>query len=151
GRLWSVVFRGDYVNSDVFARVRATYDQGFALPVGHSSLWLRGAAGFSPQRAEEPFANFFFGGFGHNYLDYQKQRRFRGDSSVSGAEIKEIGGRNFVKGLAEWDLPLIRFSRVGTPGLYLSWIRPMVFVGALSANLDAGRARRDATTFGTQW
>ena len=68
GRLWSVVFRGDYVNSDVFTRLRATYDQGFALPVGHSSVWLRGAAGFSPQRADEPFANFFFGGFGNNYL-----------------------------------------------------------------------------------
>jgi hypothetical protein len=151
GRLWSVVFRGDYVNSDVFTRLRATYDQGFALPVGHSSVWLRGAAGFSPQRANEPFANFFFGGFGNNYLDHQDERRFREYSAFPGAEINEIGGRNFVKGLAEWDLPLIRFSRVGTPGFFLSWIRPMVFAGGLSANLDQGRARRDAATVGTQW
>ena len=113
-----------YVNRMVFTKVQATYDIGRALPLGHSSLWLRSAAGFSPQRPDEPFANFFFGGFGNNYLDHGEEKRYREVESFPGAEINEIGGRNFVRSTLEWTLPPWRFSRVGTPGAYVSWLRP---------------------------
>jgi hypothetical protein len=130
------------VNRSVFTKVQATYDIGRALPLGHSSVWLRSAAGFSPQPLDEPFANFYFGGFGNNYLDHGEEKRYREVESFPGAEINEIGGRNFLRSTLEWTLPPWRFSRVGTPGAYLSWLRPAVFVSALVTNLDDASVRR---------
>ena len=54
-----------------------TFDRGLAVPIEHSSIWLRSAAGFSPRARDEPFANFFFGGFGNNYVDYRNEKRYR--------------------------------------------------------------------------
>jgi hypothetical protein len=150
GQKWTVGTRVYYVNSMVFTKVQATYDIGCALPLGHSSLWLRNASGFSPQRPDEPFANFFFGGFGNNYLDHGEEKRYREVESFPGAEINEIGGRNFLRSTLEWTLPPRRFSRVGTPGAYLSWLRPALFVSALLTNLDDESVRRRAISAGGQ-
>jgi hypothetical protein len=139
-----------YVNRSVFTKVQATYDIGRALPLGHSSVWLRSAAGFSPQPLDEPFANFYFGGFGNNYLDHGEEKRYREVESFPGAEINEIGGRNFLRSTLEWTLPPWRFSRVGTPGAYLSWLRPAVFVSALVTNLDDASVRRRGISAGGQ-
>ena len=57
--------------------------------------------------------------------------------SFPGAELNEIGGRNFVKSTIEWNLPPWRFRRAGTPGFYATWMRPAVFVDGLATNLDA--------------
>jgi hypothetical protein len=46
-----------------------TLDVGFPLPIPHSSIWLRSAAGGSNGDAQQPLANFYFGGFGNNYVD----------------------------------------------------------------------------------
>ena len=54
-------------------------------------------AGFSPSDRDEPFANFFFGGFGNNYVDHHDEKRYREYYALPGAELNEIGGRNFVK------------------------------------------------------
>jgi hypothetical protein len=150
GQLWSIVVREDAVASTLFTKVRGRYDLGVPLPTGHSSLWFRQAAGFSPQDRDEPFANFYFGGFGNNYVDHQDEQRYRQYSSLPGAEINEIGGRNFVKSIVEWTVPPLRFSRAGTPGLYVSWMRPSAFVSGLVTNLDARAARRTVTNAGGQ-
>ncbi len=150
GTRWSVIARGDRVNGGTFTRLRGTYDLGVPLPAGHSSLWLRGAGGLAPQDASEPFANFYFGGFGNNYVDYRDVKRYRDYSAFPGAELNEIGGRNFVKGTADLNLPPLRFSRLGTPGFYASWIRPAVFASALATNLDDSASRRTVTSVGTQ-
>jgi hypothetical protein len=150
GQKASLSFRGDYVNRTPFTRVHGTYDVGAALPLDHSSVWLRTAAGFSPQDRNEPFANFFFGAFGNNYVDHLTEKRYRQVSSFPGADLNSIAGRNFVRATIEWNLPPIRFSRVGTPGAYLSWIRPAVFVSGLATNLDAREVRRRAASAGGQ-
>jgi WD40 repeat protein len=150
GMRWSAIAKLDRANGEFFTRMHGTYDLGVPLPVGHSSVWLRGSAGLSPQDRNQPFANFYFGGFGNNYVDYQDPKRYREYISFPGAEINEIGGRNYVKGTAEWNLPPIRFSRLGTPGLYASWIRPALFVSSLATNLDSADFRRAATSLGTQ-
>ena len=150
GTRWSMIARSDRVNGGTYTRLRGTYDLGVPLRVGHSSLWLRGAGGISPQDASEPFANFYFGGFGNNYVDYRDVKRYRGYSAFPGAELNEIGGRNFVKGTAELNLPPLRFSRLGTPGFYASWIRPALFASALATNLDDSARRRKATSAGAQ-
>lgn len=51
---------------------------------------------------------------------------------MPGFEIDAISARKFVKSVAEWNLPPIRFESVGTPAFFLSWIRPVIFVAAIS-------------------
>jgi hypothetical protein len=145
-----LVMENDRVNGEFFTRVHGTWDAGVALPISHSSIWFRSAAGFSPQSADEPFANFFFGGFGNNYVDHQNEKRYREYYSFPGTELNAVGGRNFVRSLVEWNLPPVRFSHAGTPGAYMSWIRPAVFVGGLITNLDQNLARRKLLTAGGQ-
>jgi hypothetical protein len=96
GQLWSLVVREDAVASSVFTKIRGRYDAGVPLPLGHSSVWFRNAAGVSPQNRDEPFANFYFGGFGNNYVDHKDEQRYREYVAMPGVEINEIGGRNFV-------------------------------------------------------
>ena len=150
GFRWSLNARNSVVAESLFTRVHATYDQGVALPIPHSSIWLRTAAGFSPSDADEPFANFFFGGFGNNYVDHLTEKRYREYYAMPGAELNEIGGRNFAKSTIEWNLPPLHFRRVGTPGFYLTWMRPAVFAGGLMTNLDAAGIRRTVSTAGGQ-
>ena len=121
-----------------------------ATSSAHSSIWLRTAGGLSPQRAGEPFANFFFGGFGNNYVDRREIKRYREYYAFPGARLNEISGRNFVRSLVEWELPPIRFSRAGTPGFYLSFLRPALFVGGLVTNFDRAAPRATAATAGGQ-
>jgi hypothetical protein len=150
GRRWSVVARTDYVDGTALPKMSGTYDAGFALPIGHSSVWSRSAAGFSPRSRELPFANFYFGGFGNNRVDRLEEQRYRAWYSFPGAALNEIGGRNFIKSNVEWNLPPWRFRRAGIPGFYATWARPAVFVSALGTNLDAAGARRVATDAGGQ-
>ena len=120
------------------------------MPVGHASVWMRGAGGFSPSAREDPLANFFFGGFGNNWVDHRDEKRYRDVYSFPGADLNEIGGRNFVKAILELNLPPRRFRRAGTPSFHATWARPAVFVGALATNLDAGDVRRVAANVGAQ-
>jgi hypothetical protein len=150
GRKASLVFQSDRVNGPYFARFHGTYDEGFSLPLGHSSIWIRSAAGFSPHDPDEPFANFYFGAFGNNYVDHLEEKRYREYYSFPGKAINTVAGRNFVRSMVEWNLPPVRFSRAGTPGAYLSWLRPAVFLGGLVTNLDRDLIRRRATTAGGQ-
>ncbi len=150
GERWSLVARADDANSSAFAKVYATYDHGFPLPLGHSSIWVRSAAGLSPQGRDEPFANFYFGAFGNNYVDHGAEQRYREYYAFPGASIDGVAGRNFAKSMIEWNLPPLRFRRAGTPGFYVSWLRPALFGGALATNLDAAAPRRVAGDLGGQ-
>lgn len=150
GTVWSAIVQGDYVNASVFTRLFGHYDMGVPFGARHSSVWLRTAGGFSPQRASEPFANFYFGGLGNNYVDRGEIKRYREYYAFPGARLNDIAGRNFVRSLIEWELPPIPFSRAGTPGFYLSFLRPALFAGGLVTNLDRSAIRRTATTAGGQ-
>ena len=50
----------------------------------------------------------------------------------------------------EWNLPPIRFRRVGTPGLYVTWARPALFVSGLATNMDSSSLRRTVGDVGAQ-
>ena len=151
GRKWSVELRTDVVNGEAFPKLHGTFDRGVALPAGHSSLWLRTAAGYSPRDRSQPFANFFFGGFGNNYVDHRDEKRYRHVESFPGVGLNAIPGRNFAKGTVEWNLPPWRFARAGTPGLHATWLRPAVFVTGLATNLDDSAFRRRAISTGAQF
>ena len=150
GTLWTAVTQASVVDSQPFTRVHGTFDRGFALPAGHSSIWFRQAAGLSPHDPAQPFANFYFGGFGNNYVDREDEKRYRETYSLPGAEIDEIGGRNFVKSTIELNLPPLRFQALGTPGFYVPWMRPAVFVSGLATNLDDRASQRRVVSGGAQ-
>jgi hypothetical protein len=150
GNKWSIAAQAQHVSGRAVPRVAATQDQGLVAFGQHSTLWLRSAAGFSPGDRDDPFANFYFGAFGNNWVDHLDEKRYRSLSSFPGAALNGIGGRNFVKTALELNLPPWRFRRVGRPGLHATWLRPAVFVGGLATNLDDGTVRRVATNIGTQ-
>jgi hypothetical protein len=106
--------------------------------------------GFSPNNRSDAFANFFFGGFGNNYVDHGDEKRYRDTYSMPGAELNEIGGRNFVKSMVELNLPPVRFQSFGTSGFYVPWMRPALFVSGLGTNLDDRLARRFIYNAGAQ-
>jgi hypothetical protein len=145
-----LVAEGNYVNSDVIPRYRAGLD--FGLPVGpaHSTVWLLNSAGIADGDRADPFANFFFGGFGNNYVDDGEIKRYRKHYAMPGIELNALGGRTFAKSTFEWNLPPLVFDRVGTPGCYLAWARASLFSSGLVTNFDDAPAQRKARSTGAQ-
>jgi hypothetical protein len=128
-----------YVNSSDFFRGNLNLDYGVLLPIDHSSLWFRGSAGASTGDRDNPFANFFFGGFGNNWVDFQDVKRYRESYSFPGTELNSIGGTNYGKVTLEWVLPPLRFRRLGFLSLYCNWSQLSLFASGIGTNLD----RRD--------
>lgn len=150
GTRWSAAASANHVSSETFPRLWATYDRGVLLPLEHSSLWLRAAAGKSFGDRDNPFANFFFGGFGNNWVDYREVRRYRDYYSFPGLELNEVGGNDFAKATLEWTLPPIRFQRLGVPGFYANWSRPALFWSGLVTDMGKDELRREIQSIGAQ-
>ena len=150
GLKWRLVAAGDRVNGDVTPKFLGDLDFGFALPWGHSSLWLRNAAGIANGNIEDPFANFYFGGFGNNYVDSREPKRYREWYAMPGFELNEISGRNFYRSMVEFNLPPVRFRNVGGSRFYLSWARPALFASTLVTNADDSSLRRNVSSIGAQ-
>jgi hypothetical protein len=150
GHRWVLAAQTNQVDGTMVPRFDGTFDHSLFVPARHSSVWFRGAAGFSPHNRSDPFANFYFGAFGNNWVDRGDEQRYRDLYSFPGLELNEIPGRTFVKSMIEWNIPPLRFRRVGTPGFYASWARPALFVGNLVANPEAASVRRTVTDTGAQ-
>ena len=149
GVRWDIALSVDDSDIDTVVKPHLGLDFGIALPWKHSSIWFYNAAGTTNGERDDPLGNFYFGGFGNNYVDDGDVKRYREFDSFPGFEIDEIIATDFVKSVAEWNLPPIRFREVGKPGFFLSHIRPAVFFGALQA--DPGKAfERTVTTLGMQ-
>jgi len=146
GTTWELRLRSNFSNGALYPRLNLDVAKGFLLPLNHSSLWLRASAGAAlAGDQDEPFANFFFGGFGNNWVDHRAIRQFRNTESFPGIEINEIGGVNYVRGQLEWMLPPLRFRRVGIPSFYLRWAGLSLFATGLMTNVDDLVARVDRT------
>jgi hypothetical protein len=137
GVTFQLVSINTLVSRSFFPKVYATLDLGLPLPINHSSVWLRSAAGYADGDRFEPFANFFFGGFGNNYVDYQSEKQYRNYYSFPGVELNEIAGTNFVKSMLEWSLPPIRFRHFGKPSFYATWARLAFFTSGVYTNFDS--------------
>jgi hypothetical protein len=131
GWRWDIVATADHANNDTIPKLRLGLDFGFALPWKHSSIWFYNSAGSANGNRLNTLTNYYFGGFGNNWVDDSEVKRYRKFYSMPGFEIDAISARDFVKSVAEWNLPPIRFRSMGTPGLFLSWIRPAIFVAGL--------------------
>ncbi len=130
GIAWDVVLAANAAGGATNPQLRADFDFGFPLGA-HASMWLRSAAGAAHGRRDDPFANFFFGGFGNNYVDSRSIKRYREFFAFPGFDLNEINGRSFARELAELNLPPVVFESIGTPAFHLTWLRPAAFVSGL--------------------
>ena len=150
GYMWQLGYRGTYVIKKLHNLVSGAFDFGFSLPLNHSSFWVRNAAGFSPGDRTEPFDNFFFGGFGNNWIDYKTPKQYRLYYSFPGVELNEIAGVNYGKSLVEWSLPPLRFRHLGTTSFYLTWAHMTIFGTGIVTNMDDPDWRREVGGLGSQ-
>ncbi len=134
GVQWDVNAQLDDAFPKLFPRVWGEYTRGFLLPMRNSSLWIRSSAGKSFGDQTDPFANFYFGAFGNNWIDKGDFSRYRSYYSFPGTKIDEIGAQSFAKSLAEWDLTPLHFRNLGTTKLYSNWARLALFTGVLGTN-----------------
>ncbi len=147
---WGITFDNNYVRTTLYPQLHTDLDYGFALPINHSSIWFRSSAGYSDGQRLEPFANFYFGGFGNNYIDYREEKRYREYYSFPGVELNSIGGTNYGKLMFEWNLPPLRFSNIGFTSFFLNYARTSLFSTAIVTNVDSKEFRRSVLDFGTQ-
>lgn len=147
---WDIAAGCSVVNGTAYPRALTNFDVGVPFGPAHSSLWLRTSAGYCYGGRTDPFANFFFGGFGNNWVDHQEVQRYREYYSFPGAELNEIGGKTYAKGMVEWCLPPLRFQHLGTTQCFATWVRPGLFVAALATDFDNADFRREVYDVGAQ-
>jgi hypothetical protein len=153
GNRWSLKARAYGAAGELIPSITGTYDVGFPLPLYHSSIWLRTGAFISTGSPSDPLANDYLGAFGNNYVDTEANggaQRYRQLLSMPGFDIDALSGKSLVKGLLEWCLPPVRFEALGSPGFYVSWARPALFVGALETNFGTSAVRHNAQDVGVQ-
>ncbi|HEY8011299.1 MAG TPA: hypothetical protein VIE67_09910 [Rudaea sp.] len=142
GVRWNLNLQVSRENGNIIPALYGGVDFGVPFLFDHSSLWLRSYAGWAHGDAGDPYANYYFGGFGNNYVDNGDIKRYRDYSSFPGFDIDELNGRTYARSMLEWNLPPIRFSSIGTTANYLSWARPALFVGTLVTNpYESGQSR----------
>lgn len=135
----------------LYPRVSGDFHVGTPVPLRNASLWLRTSAGYSYGDRDNPFANFYFGGFGNNWVDHQAIKRYQAYYSFPGAELNAIGGTNFGKALVEVVMPPLRFRNVSAGDrLYLKWGRASLFGSGLVTNVDRSALRQTAANVGAQ-
>jgi hypothetical protein len=135
GWRWDVAGYLDHAESETVPLLRAGVDLGFALPLKHSSVWFYNSAGWAHGDRDNSLASWYFGAFGNNYVDDREVKRYREFYSFPGFDIDQIAGQDFIKSVVEWNLPPWRFENLGTPGFFLSYLRPAVFTGVLLTDL----------------
>jgi len=150
GVAWSLVAKGSQATGQVTPQIYGTLDLGFALPISHSSIWLRSAAGGANGDRNNTLANFYFGGFGNNYVDSGPIKRYREYYSLPGFEIDEVSGLNFIRQMVEWNLPPVIFESVGMPSFHLAWLRPSIFAAGLWTDVANSSHRQNYASLGTQ-
>ena len=141
GVKWNVNGQLNATFPSLFPQVWGEYARGYLLPLRNSSLWVRSSAGAAYGAAADPFANFYFGAFGNNWVDKGNFSRYREYYSFPGVKIDQIGANNFAKGLVEWDVTPLHFRDLGTTKLYSNWARLALFAGGLGTNpVSSGRS-----------
>ena len=151
GTTWDLTLRGNQVSGSLFPRVSLDASKGFLLPLDHSSLWFRASGGTAlGGDRTDPFARFFFGGFGNNWVDHRGIQQFREVESFPGIEINDVSGANYGRAQVEWTLPPLRFRRVGTPSMYLRWASLSLVATGLVTDVDDETLRRGIGSVGAQ-
>jgi hypothetical protein len=149
GWLANAVVSANVANQKFIPQLRAGLDFGVPL-FAHSSIWLRNAAGAAHGDRSDPYANFFLGAFGNNYIDARVEKRYREYYSFPGFDLNELNGRSFSRHMLEANLPPLVFESVGTAAFYLAWLRPAMFATALWTDPTDAAARARYANVGAQ-
>jgi hypothetical protein len=139
-----------YANNEVFPHGLVNFNAGILLPIPHSSLWFRSSFGVSSGERDVAFANFYFGGFGNNWIDHQNVQRYREFYSFPGMELNDVEAQNYTKLMLEWNLPPLRFRRFGFTNLYLNWTRLSLFASGIMEDLHKKEYRSSIANIGAQ-
>ena len=151
GETWDAALRSNYVNELVLPRLSMNVSKGYLLPLDHSSLWFRAAAGSAlGSHRNDPFARFYFGGFANNWVDHREIKQFRNTESFPGLDINEVGGASYGKAQVELTSPPLRFRSVGVPSLYLRWAALSLFGTGLVTDPEDASDRRSFGSVGAQ-
>jgi len=150
GLTWTLLASDRYAKSTHFVRARGDLDVGMPLPLTHSSLWLRSSLGYSWGDRDNTLSNFYFGGFGNNWVDYQSVRRYHEYYALPGLELNELEANNYGRLMAEWNLPPVRFKRAGWPNFYMTWMSPAIFASAIVSDVEDDELRRTLYNLGAQ-
>ena len=150
GHRWRLAANGTYVNGTIYPQVHSDFDVGFLTSIEHSPVWIRTSMGYSHGDRAEPFANFYFGGFGNNWIDHLDVKRYREYYSFPGVDLNAAGGTNYGRLMVEWILPPVRFASAGVTSAYLRWARLSLFSTGLVTNADSRAARRTLANAGAQ-
>ena len=151
GIAWSAIAVGNRVEGRaVIPQLYGTLDLGFDLPLPHSSIWLRGAAGVADDSRNATVADFYFGGFGNNYVDDGVVQRYREYYAFPGFGLQQISAPNFAREMVEWNLPPVVFESAGTPAFHANWLRPALFASAMVTNLGNDTLRQNYESVGGQ-
>jgi hypothetical protein len=127
----------------------ADYSHGLLLP-RNSSLWIRAAAGKSFGNPDVPFASFYFGAFGNNYVDHGAISQYRQYDAFPGVGIDAISASSFGRVMGEWNLPPWRFRRLGSTLAYANWARISLFSSGLFTNFGNSAQRGAYANVGAQ-
>jgi hypothetical protein len=140
GIRWKLATQGNAVNGDFYPRLYGLFDYGLLTPVRNSPVWIRSSIGKSFGDRAQPFANFYFGGFGNNWIDHQEVSRYREYYSFPGVDLNQIGATDFAKTTLEWNLPP-SISAPGATYLYCNWAR-LTFSGVMVGNMASTANRQ---------
>lgn len=136
---WNLYTSATYAAENIYPQLFSTFDAGTLLPIRNTTFWLRTAAGMSFNKDENSsFNNYYFGGFGNNWIDYQAISRYRETSSFPGLILNEAGGNNFAKVIGELNLKPLYFKKLGFTWLYVTYSRLTVFGGSLYTSNQTG-------------
>ena len=149
GITWSVLYTGQETQGATSRSCSERSATGF-LPIPNSSIWSWTAGGIANGANNPTLANFYFGGFGNNYVDDKAIKRYREPQSLPGFDIDQISALHFVKELVELNAPPIFFESAGTPGLYLNWLRTSVFAAGLWTEPQNSALRKTYSSLGAQ-
>ncbi len=150
GMAWSIVYTGQQTLGATSPQLRGTFDFGVPLPLPNSSVWSWTAAGIADGAHNPTLANYYFGGFGNNYVDDKSIKRYHEYDSLPGFKIDAVSALHFVKELVELNPPPIFFEDVGTPAVYLNWLRSAVFAAGLWTEPTNASQRKQYASIGTQ-
>ncbi len=87
GIKWDAVVKASHIATGTTAQLRGNFDYGFQLPLAHSSIWLRSAAGVGTGSRDNPVASYYFGGLATTTST-------RGRSSATATTIRCLGSES---------------------------------------------------------
>ena len=129
-----------YTAGGVYPSLVGNLDFGIPLPINHTSIWLRSAAGKSFSNDLNPFTRYGFAAFGNNYIDSWNAKQYRGTYAFPGLtyyDNRYIESRDFGKLMLDVLLPPIRYKKLGFFNLFANWTQASVFASVLySQNYD---------------